>query len=295
METFLKQGGRLLVVDGLAVAYRAFFAIRGLSTRDGRPTNALFGFVKMLRRLDEAWRPTHWGVVFDGGLPASRLTLLPEYKAQRPPMPDALKGQLDACRRYLRIARVSEMTLPDEEADDAIASVARQAEKTMDETLIATGDKDMYQLVNARTRLVPVSGNERVAWGPDEIVAKTGVAPERIVDWLALVGDSADNIPGVPGIGPKTAARLLNEFGSLANLLAQAESLRDPKTKASLVACRERALRNVEMIRLRTDAAPAVVWEQWVREEPDPVALVKFFEEMEFDSLAAESRQQNLF
>lgn len=249
----------------------------------------------MLRRLEEAWQPTHWGVVFDGGIPAERRALHPDYKAQRPPMPDSLKEQLGACRRYLDIARIREMTLPDEEADDAIASVVRQAERNFDETLVATGDKDLFQLVSERTRIVPVSGSERVAWGPDEIKKKTGVAPDRIVDWLALVGDSADNIPGVPGIGPKTAARLLAEFGSLEKLLESASAIPSPKTRDALLAARDMVLRNSAMTRLRTHVVPEIEWNGWARQPPDMPALASFFDEMEFESLATESRQQNLF
>lgn len=249
----------------------------------------------MLRRLDQAWQPTHWGVVFDGGLPAERLALQPAYKAQRPPMPDDLKSQLPLINRYLDLLRVPRLLQVGEEADDVMASLVRQAKDVFDETLMATGDKDMFQLVDNRIRVVPVSGAEPQIWGPDEIMAKTGVAPDQIVDWLALTGDSADNIPGVPGVGPKTAARLLQQYGSLAVLFERLDELPPGKIRDGLTASRDQVQGNVAMVRLRNQIAPDVDWQTWRRNDPDSDALAQFFDEVEFKGLAAECRQPSLF
>jgi DNA polymerase I len=286
----------LLLVDGMAVAYRAFHAISGLSARDGRKTNAVYGFVKMMIRLDALWRPSHRAVVFEGGLPTARLALLPEYKAQRPPMPDDLREQLPACRGYLEAARIRSVTVAGEEADDVMASIARHAQGLMGQVLIATSDKDLYQIVNENIRVVPVSGSGRTAWGAEEIIAKTGVRPDQIAAWLALTGDSADNIPGVPGVGPKTAARLLNRFSDLDGLYRNLHDWPGTKVREALASARDMVYRNYDAIRLREEAvSPIGDWEPWGRRESNAQALHEFFENMEFDSLAAQSRQQELF
>ncbi len=286
---------RLLMVDGHAVAYRAFYAIRGLCTQQGKPTNAVFGFVKMLRKLAAIWEPTHWGVVFDGGLPEERRLLLPEYKAQRPPMPEELRGQMQECRRFLQCAGVAELTLEGQEADDALASIACQSRAVMDEILIATGDKDLYQIVDDRIRVIPVTGSGTETVGPEQVKARTGVRPEQVVDWLALTGDACDNIPGVPGIGPKTAARLIEEYGTLDGLLKSVDTVSRAKWREALAAGKELVLRNAAMVRLRTDIEIPVDWFRWERRSPNKIELAAFFDEMEFKSLAAAERQADLF
>lgn len=150
---------RLILIDGNNVLYRAFFAIRDLSTSGGRPTNAVFGFVKMLRQLRELHRPSHWMVTFDGGLPEERTELLEEYKAQRTPMPDSLREQVGVAERYLDCAGISWCRVDGQEADDVMASVLWRHAGDFDEALLATGDKDMYQLVTDAVRVVPVSGS----------------------------------------------------------------------------------------------------------------------------------------
>ena len=210
-------------MDGTAIAYRAFFAIRQLSTRAGRPTNAVYGFIRMVRQLEAAWRPSHWAVVFDGGLPAARMQLLPAYKAQREKMPDELRQQFAPIEEYLRRSAVATVRLEAQEADDAMASLTARARADGAEVLLATSDKDLLQLVADGVAVVsPVAGGARM--GPAEVEAKLGVAPGRVVEWLALTRDTADNIPGVPGVGPKTAARLLHDFGSLAGVWARLTS-----------------------------------------------------------------------
>ena len=211
----------VLIVDGTAVAYRAFYAVRELSTRAGQPTNALFGFVRMLRQLEAHWRPDRLVVAFDGGSPAHRLEKCPAYKAQRAPMPDDLRSQLGLINEYLDAAGVPRILLKGQEADDVIATLADRAARAGAVVRLATSDKDLMQLVDERVRIVPPTqaDDELDAAG---VVAKTGVKPSQIGDWLALIGDAAANIPGVNGIGPKTATRLLAQFGSLSECFAQA-------------------------------------------------------------------------
>ncbi|MEI6971688.1 MAG: hypothetical protein WCL44_09245, partial [bacterium] len=191
---------RLVLVDGHGVMYRSFHAIPTLSTSDGRATNAVYGFVRVIRMLRHKLLPTHMVVVFDGGSPPRRLALLNSYKAQRPAMPEALRGQFSLAEEYLRLAGISCVRIALEEADDVIATMADKAEASGGEVLVVTSDKDMYQLVSERVSVVPPSDTDRLMTASD-VMAKTGVPPGMMVEWLALIGDTADNIDGVRGVG----------------------------------------------------------------------------------------------
>ena len=279
-------------MDGTAVLYRAFYAIRELSTRDGRPTNAVFGFIRMLRQMRETWNPTHWAVVFDGGLPAARTALLPAYKAQRPPTPDALVAQREPVDAYLAGARVPRLRMAGQEADDVLASLARWADPAR--VLIATGDKDLYQLVDERVLVVPTAG-QQAPMDAAAVRAKTGVLPAQIVDWLALVGDNADNIPGVPGVGPKTAAKLLAEAGSVDKLLALPEAVANAKLREKLTLHRDAVVRNMALVRLDCELDCGVTWEALGVQRPDAGALLPLFESLEFEAMARALREPELF
>lgn len=283
----------LLLVDGLAVVYRAFHAIPALSTKSGEPTNALFGFIKMLRQLEEQWRPTHRAVVFDGGLPAARLSLLPEYKAQRDPMPEALRVQLEPINTFLRLAGWASIRPEQEEADDALATLARRAEQAGGRTVIASSDKDLLQLVNEVIQVVPPT-KDAVPLGPIEVRAKLGVNPDQVVDLLALVGDSADNIPGVPGIGPKTAAQLLGDFHDLNHLWTRLEDVRPERIRELLRTHRTQAERNVALMQLRTDLPDLPEVQALASRRPDLDGLADFLADRELHSLAKLYREMEL-
>lgn len=276
---------RLLLIDGHALAYRAFYAIKQLSTRAGRPTNAVYGFVKMLEQLRRNWKPSHGVVVFDGGLPAGRMELLPEYKAQRDAMPEALQEQFEWIENYLAAARIGVLRLDGEEADDVLATLAKTASSTGAEVLLATHDKDLFQLVSAAVSVIPpTKSDERL--GPAEIKQKTGVHPDQIAEWLALIGDTADNIPGVPGVGPKTAARLLNEYHSVEGVYSHLADIKQDKLRANLEQSRDVVMRNLKMTRLRTDMVLPLNWQEWPWSDGDADQLFRFFKAMEFDSMA---------
>jgi len=277
----------LLLMDGTGMAYRAFFAIRELATRAGRPTNAVFGFVRLVRQLEARWQPTHWAAVFDGGTPAARLQLLPDYKAQRAAMPAALRSQFEPINAFLERARIPAVRLPAEEADDAMASLTVRARAAGADVLLATSDKDLLQLVSAHVTVVPTTASG-AKLGPAEVRARTGVLPERIVEWLALTGDAVDNIPGVPGVGPKTAAKLLAQFGSLDGLWARLAELPVEKTRQALAGHRGVVERNLALIRLRTDLPAPLDWAALRRQPPDAPALQALFAELEFHALARE-------
>lgn len=275
----------LLLVDGMALAYRAFHAIRELRTRDGVPTNALFGFIKMTRQLQELYRPTHEAVVFDGGLPAERMALLPSYKAQRPEMPEALASQLPMIEQFLDAARICRVRVEGEEADDAMATLVEAGRGEGFEVLMATSDKDMYQLVGPGVRVVsPVKDGPEM--GEAGVLQKTGVRPDQMVDWLALTGDSVDNIPGVPGVGPKTAAKLLQEFGTLACVWERLDNVAPERLRENLRAHREHVERNVHLVSLRRDVPGVPPLAGLARRMPETRRLVGLLEGLEMNSLA---------
>ncbi len=244
---------RLLIVDGHAYAYRAFYAIRELRSPSGQPTNAIYGFVKMLAKMREAVGPTHLMVVWDGGLSVERVADLPEYKAQRPEMPDDLRPQLDGIVSYLQAAGVASFRRDGVEADDYIACLARHAAAAGMTVVIASADKDFMQLVSPMVGLLNPNDKSETVWTHEQVRAKTGVEPAQIVDWLALMGDSVDNIPGVPGVGPKTAADLLNQFGSVAGLYARLAGVKSEKLRGALRLSAAEVRRNLKLVRLQDD------------------------------------------
>lgn len=207
----------------------------------------------MLARLRAAANPTHLAVIWDGGLAPERTAAHPEYKAQRPPMPDGLARQMDGIVEYLRAAGLASWCHDGVEADDWIAVAARRAAGVGARVVIASADKDFMQLVTPQVGLLnPGDKSERV-WTDAEVISKTGVRPDQIVDWLSLVGDSVDNIPGVHGVGPKTATGLLQQFGSLDALYARLAEVKSDRVRESLAAAREAMTRNRELIQLRDD------------------------------------------
>jgi DNA polymerase-1 len=244
---------RLLIVDGHAYAYRAFHAIRELRAPNGKPTNAIYGFVKMLTKMRARLEPTHLMVIWDGGLCAERMSLLPEYKAHRPEMPDDLRPQLDEIGNYLDAAGIESFCRDGVEADDYIACIARHAVAAGMSVIIASADKDFMQLVSARVGLLNPHDKTEAIWMNEQVRAKTGIEPSQIVDWLSLIGDSVDNISGVPGVGPKTATDLLKQFGSVEKLYERLAEVKSDRIRTALQNAMEHVLRNRKMIRLRDD------------------------------------------
>lgn len=285
---------RLLLVDGMAGAYRFFYAIRGLSTAGGIPTNAVFGFVRMMQQLARAWMPTHCAVVFDGGIPPLRLALVPDYKANRKPMPDELRAQLPILNEYLSAAGIATIRLNACEADDIIATLAVQASGAGSDVLIATADKDLFQLVDAHVRIVTLAG-EATAMDVAAVVAKTGVPPVQIPEWLALTGDQADNIRGVPGIGPKTATALLRTFGGLDELYARLEEVGSPKLRQALTENRQIVERNLQMVRLDCAVEGVTGWMDMKRGIEPVRDLLDFYRRYELHAFANALTTPELF
>lgn len=283
----------MLLVDGLAVAYRAYHAIPSLTSKRGEPTNALFGFIKMLRQMEDQWHPDYRAVVFDGGLPAHRMEVWPDYKAQRDPMPDALRAQLEPITQYLQLAGWAVVRPEAEEADDALATLAVASAGQELRVLIASSDKDLLQLVSEHIQVLPPT-KDGVPLDASSVRAKMGVAPEQVVDALALIGDSADNIPGVPGIGPKTAAQVLSQFPALHDIWAQLERVEPERIRRLLADNRAVVERNQSLMRLRTDLPNLPSLDALRTRRPEYAALVNFLEARDLNSLARAYRETEL-
>jgi DNA polymerase-1 len=279
---------RLLIVDGHAYAYRAFFAIRELRSPSGQPTNAIYGFVKMLAKMRASLKPTHLIVVWDGGLSAERMAALPEYKAQRPEMPDDLKPQLDEIAGYLKAAQITSFCRDGVEADDYIACLSRHAVAAGMAVVIASSDKDFMQLVSLQVGLLNPSDKSELVWTGEQVRAKTGVEPSQIVDWLALMGDSVDNIPGVPGVGPKTATDLIKRFGSVDGLLGRLDEVKQEKLQASLRASVTAVRRNLDLVRLQDDLACEFSPDELADKPVDTARLTDLFRRWGFKGMLQE-------
>lgn len=243
----------------------------------------------MLMKMQAAVKPTHAIVVWDGGLSAARQVALPGYKAQRPEMPADLESQLDEIGRYLAAANVVSFCRDGVEADDYIACLTRAAkQQACWEVVIASADKDFMQLVAPGIGLLNPNDKSEAIWTAAQVQAKTGVDPQQIVDWLSLVGDSVDNIPGVPGVGPKTATELLRQFGSVAELYRRLDEVKSARIRAALQTAEANVRRNQKLVRLQDDLdcefSPVLLAEQPV----NVGKLVELFGEWGFRSLRAE-------
>jgi len=301
---------RLLLVDGHYYAYRSFFAIRDLSNSRGEPTNAVFGFVKALRKMLADVQPDAAAVVWDAGLPERRMELLPSYKQQREETPDQLEAQFPVIEEAAAALGFRNVSLQGHEADDLIASYAFAARAEKSEVIIATNDKDIYALVDDRTSIYSTNKTDLkdpkdgfALLGTAEVETKWGVPPGRIPDVLALTGDAVDNIPGVEGVGPKTAAKLVREHGAASKLAADPSVIQNDKLREKVAAAADLLRMNLELVRLDNDLPlPVAVNELVVR--PDPKAMLEVARRCEFRSLLAEyekllaadgSRQGELF
>ncbi|MDO8271756.1 MAG: DNA polymerase I [Gammaproteobacteria bacterium] len=223
METSMPREVQLILVDGSSYLFRAFHALPPLVTSKGQHTGAVKGVINMIRSLVKAYPDSHIAVVFDAKGKTFRNDMYAEYKAHRPPMPDELRSQIEPIHAIIKAMGLPMLVIDGVEADDVIGTLATQACAQRIRTLISTGDKDLAQLVTENVTLLNTMTNESL--DPAGVTAKFGLPPERIVEYLALMGDAADNIPGVPGVGPKTALKWLQEYGSLDALVANADKV----------------------------------------------------------------------
>ncbi len=285
---------KLLLVDGPYYVYRSFFAIRGLTNSRGEPVNAIYGFVKTLRKMLKDVQPDLVAVLWDEGLPKRRTELQPDYKATRAEQPEEMRPQFPFIRALVPMMGIASIGVPDTEADDLMASYAIAAQAQAHEVVLATNDKDLYQLVNPQCRVYSTNKTDFAnptdgfaLLGEEKVREKWGVPPLRIGDVLAIIGDTVDNIPGIAGVGPKTAATLINEAGSLDALLANLAAVKSERTREKLREGAARIRENREMVRLDEDL-PLLVALDALLIRPQWAELIAALESCDFKGLLAE-------
>ena len=282
----------LILVDGSSYLYRAYHAFPPLTNSVGEPTGAMYGVLNMLRSLLLQYQPTHVAVVFDAKGKTFRDELFEHYKSHRPPMPDDLRAQIEPLHAMVKAMGLPLLAVSGVEADDVIGTLACEADKKGRPVLISTGDKDMAQLVTPNVTLINTMSNTIL--GPEEVVTKYGVPPELIIDFLALMGDSSDNIPGVPGVGEKTAQALLQGLGGLDSLYAAPEkiaelSFRGAKTMAAkLEQNKEVAYLSYQLATIKTDVPLELTSEQLEVQQPATEELMELFKRYEFKRWTAD-------
>jgi DNA polymerase-1 len=273
----------LYLIDGSGYIFRAYFAIPPRNASDGTPTNATFGFSNMILKLLRDSDADGVAVVFDKGKKSFRNDFYPEYKAHRPDPPEDLIPQFEMIREATRAFNLPCIQMANYEADDIIATYARRAAAAGVEVTIISSDKDLMQLVGDGIVMMDPMKNKPI--GPDEVVEKFGVPPDKVVEVQALAGDSVDNVPGVPGIGVKTAAQLIEEYGDLETLLARAEEIKQPKRRQNLVDFAEQARVSRRLVELKDDVPVEEDLADFAKREPEPEALRAFLERYEFRSI----------
>jgi DNA polymerase-1 len=285
----------------MAYVYRAYYAIPTMTTQHGLHTNAVFGFVRMLEHMLAAAAPDYIAVCFDTREPTFRHAQFADYKAQRPPMPEPLVEQLPWIKEYLRTLNIVTLEYPGYEADDVIATLACHARDNDMMALIASSDKDLCQLVQPRIAILKASLQDAEVWDEAAVVAKYGVRPDQIVDYLTLVGDASDNIPGVPGIGPKTAQMLLQTYQTLDAICDRIDELK-PAVQVKLRGAMTRLAQVRDLIRVHCSVPVKEGIDELALREPDVERLTALRAQLNFRTPAAATprtssgqRQPDLF
>ena len=273
----------VFLIDGSGFIFRAYHALPPMTRPDGTPVGAVYGFTAMLMKLVEDTDADHIAVIFDRARKTFRSDIYPEYKAHRPPPPDDLIPQFELVREATRALGLKAVDMDGFEADDLIATYAKQAREKGADVTIVSSDKDLMQLVGDGVVMLDAMKHRTI--GPDEVMEKFGVGPDRVIDVQALAGDSADNVPGVEGIGVKTAAQLINEYGDLEGVLANAENIKQPKRRERLMAQADAARISKQLVTLSQDVPIDVPLDDFDVAKPDVGTLLAFLKEQNFKSL----------
>jgi DNA polymerase-1 len=270
----------------MSQAYRAYFAIRGLATSHGLPTNAVYGFAIMLKRVLEKYPPDHICVALDSSQPTARHAQYNLYKATRKKMPADLAQQMPYLRKFCQAMRIPVLEIPGYEADDIIATVATRAADAGLHPVIVTLDKDLYQIVGPV--LILNTSKDDLIVDRDKVQELFGVTPEQIPDLLGLWGDTSDNVPGAPGIGEKTARDLIQKFGSIEALLERTTEVQNPKQRAALIEHRQQILLSKQLVTVDAQLPIDVHWDNFKVQPPDRSSLMPLLKELEFTGLIKE-------
>ncbi|WP_205703300.1 DNA polymerase I [Jeotgalibacillus sp. S-D1] len=278
---------KMMLIDGNSIAYRAFFALPLLNNDKGIHTNAIYGFTTMLTKMIEEEKPSHILVAFDAGKTTFRHKTFSEYKGGRQKTPSELSEQFPFIRDLLNAYSIKHYELDQYEADDIIGTVSLQAEKKGYKVVVVSGDKDLTQLSSDQTRVdITRKGiTDMESYTPEHIQEKYGLTPEQIIDMKGLMGDSSDNIPGVPGVGEKTAIKLLKQFGTLEDLLESTEEVKGAKLKEKLIEFKDQAKMSKNLATITRVAPVEINFEELERVEPDQEKLRTIFKELSFNSL----------
>jgi DNA polymerase I len=276
---------RLFLIDGSSYIFRAFYAIGHLSNSKGLPTNATYGFTQMLLKVLKDHEPQYLIVVFDSKAPTFRTQVYRDYKANRPAMPEGLVPQIPYIKKIMEAYRIATLEMEGYEADDVIGTLAKKLESEAD-VVIITGDKDILQLVSERTEVYDTMKEKR--FKADQVIQRFGVPPEQVVEVMGLSGDAIDNIPGVPGIGEKTAIELIKAFGSIENLLVHLDQIPKKKLRENLQAYGEQARLSRRLATIRTDVPIDYPLKEAALSPPDLKSLRELFKELEFNKLLKE-------
>ena len=279
------------LVDGSGFIFRAFHALPPMSREDGTPTNAVFGFTNMLIKLIDDLEANHCAVIFDTARKTFRNNIYDQYKANRPPAPEELIPQFSIIREAVKAFNLACIEMDGFEADDLIASYTKLAINKGAKVTIVSSDKDLMQLVSDEVVMHDPMKNKYI--GVAEVIEKFGVEPQKVIDVQSLAGDSADNVPGVPGIGVKTAAQLITEYGDLNSLLSNANEIKQPKRRDNLINFSEMALISRDLVTLKTDIEVPQSLQSLKISAPDTQTVLKFLKTQGFKKLTARFEVQN--
>lgn len=273
----------IYIIDGSAYIYRAYHAVAPLTNSSGQYTHAVFGFVNMIRKLIREKSPEKLVVAWDSRGPVFRHDIYSDYKANRPPMPEDLASQIPFIRQYVDASNIPSLEVPGVEADDIIATLAKRCSAEGIHVIIVSGDKDLLQLVDDSVTVYDPMKNKVI--DDQGVFEKYGVMPASLLDCFALMGDSSDNVPGVPGVGAKTAQKLITEYGSLDGIYEQVDSMKKSKMKEKLIDSKDLAYLSKELIALKMDVELPSDEDTMQLGEPDNKELKKLYEELGFTSL----------
>src|SRR3989338_2725395 len=282
---------KLIIVDAHGYLHRAYHALPPLTTSKGMPVNAIYGFARMLFKLIEEYKPEYFVLCFDSPGPTFREKIYPEYKATRKETEENLKTQFPLSRELAQNLELKSYEMQGFEADDLIATIAEKAKKSNIEIIIVSGDKDLLQIVNGQIKVL--NEPKQSLFDANKVLEKWGFEPNRLVDFLSLVGDASDNVPGGPGIGEKTAIKLIQEYGSIKNLLSQIETV-PPKIKENIKENQTNLLKSQSLITLNKEAPIEFKLEECKLKPFKSDLLYPFFKKLEFHSLLNELNVKSL-
>ncbi|HNY29145.1 MAG TPA: 5'-3' exonuclease H3TH domain-containing protein, partial [Candidatus Sumerlaeota bacterium] len=279
----------LLLMDGFSLVFQAFYAIRGLTNAQGVPTGAVLGFTRAVQKMLTTFAPSHAVVAFDSPGPSFRKAIYDAYKANREEPPEEFHQQLPYVFRMLDAMQIPRIAKVGFEADDLIGTLARRADAEGIQVLIATADKDLFQLVNDHVSVLRTRKEDMQVYGPAEVTERMGVPPEKIVSYLALVGDTSDNIPGIPKVGPKTASALLQQFASLDEILNNLDRVANARQRALIEENAELGRLSARLATIDCAVDIETDWESFrLTWKPDAPELVALYRDLGFTSLLRE-------